>query len=53
MKGFFDAYALWPLDKMDQNWIVDQSTARNFTVFSWLYNVQGKDLPVITNENDY
>ena len=32
MKGNFDAYVLWTLDKMVQNWIVDQSTARNFTV---------------------
>ena len=32
MKGNFDDYVLWPLDKMVQNWIVDLSTARNFTV---------------------
>ena len=32
MKGKFDAYVLWPLAKKFQNWIVDQSTARNFTV---------------------
>jgi hypothetical protein len=32
MKGNFDAYVLWPLDKMVQNWIVDRSTARDFTV---------------------
>ena len=32
MKGNFDAYVLWPLDKMVQNWIVDRSTARNFSV---------------------
>ena len=32
MKGNFDAYVLWPLDKMVQNWIVDRSTARNFLV---------------------
>ena len=32
MKEKFDAYVLWPLDKMVQNWIVDQSTARDFTV---------------------
>ena len=25
-------YVLWSLDKMVQNWIVDQSTARDFTV---------------------
>ena len=32
MKGKFDAYALWPLAKKFQNWIVDRSTARDFTV---------------------
>ena len=32
MKRNFDAYVLWPLDKLVQNWIVDKSTARNFTV---------------------
>ena len=32
MKGNFDAYVLWPLDKMVQNWIVDRSTAGDFTV---------------------
>ena len=31
-KGKFDAYVLWPLAKKFQNWIVDRSTARNFTV---------------------
>ena len=33
MKGKFDAYLLWPLDKRVQNWIVARlarSTARNF-----------------------
>ena len=30
MKENFDSYVLWPLDKMVQNWIVDQSTARDF-----------------------
>ena len=34
MKGNFDAYVLWPLNKMVQNWIVDWSTAHNFTVIS-------------------
>ena len=33
MKGKFDAYVLWPLAKKFQNWIVDRSTARNFTVY--------------------
>ena len=32
MKGKFDAYVLWPLAQRVQNWIVDQSTARDFTV---------------------
>ena len=32
MKGKFDVYVVWPLTKKFQNWIVDQSTARNFTV---------------------
>ena len=32
MKGKFDAYVLWPLTKKFQNWIVNWSTARNFTV---------------------
>ena len=33
MKGKFDGYILWPLAKKFQNWIVDLSTARDFTVF--------------------
>ena len=33
MKGKFDAYVLWPLAKWVQNWIVDRSTARDFTVY--------------------
>ena len=32
MKGKFDAYVLWPLAKKFQTWIVDLSTAHNFTV---------------------
>ena len=32
MKGKFDAYVVWHLVKRVQNWIVDPSTARNFTV---------------------
>ena len=35
MKGKFNAYVLWPLDKMVQNWIIDRSTAWNFTV-GWI-----------------
>ena len=34
MKGKFDAHVLWPLAKKFQNWIVDQSTARDFTIYS-------------------
>ena len=37
MKGKLDAYVLWPLDKGVQNWIVDWSTASNFTL-----NIIGK-----------
>ena len=33
MKGEFDDYVLWPLAKRVKNRIVDQSTARDFTVF--------------------
>ena len=32
MKGKFDANVLWPLAKRVQNWIVNRSTARNFTL---------------------
>ena len=32
MKGNFRANVLWPLDKMVQKWIVDQSTALDFKV---------------------
>ena len=32
MKGKFNAYVLWPLAKKFQNWIVDRSTACDFTV---------------------
>ena len=32
IKEKFDAYLLWPLAIKFQNWIVDWSTARNFTV---------------------
>ena len=32
MKGKFDVYVLWPVAKKFQNWIVDRSTAGNFTV---------------------
>ena len=32
MKGKIDAYVQWPLAITFQNWIVDQSTARDFTV---------------------
>ena len=32
MKGRFDAYVLWPLTKRFKNWIVDRSSARDYTV---------------------
>ena len=35
MKGKLNAYVLWPLTKTHQNWIVDQSTAHDFTVYSF------------------
>ena len=38
MKGKFDAYLLCPLAKKFQNWIVDWSTARDFTVLGWAFN---------------
>ena len=43
MKGKFDAYVLWPLDKRVQNWIVDWSTARDITVII-LYKFQKHDV---------
>ena len=32
MKGKFDSYVLWRLAKRVQNWIVERSTAHDFTV---------------------
>ena len=32
MKVKFEPYVLWPLTKSSNNWIVDRSTARDFTV---------------------
>ena len=32
MKAIFDAYLMWPFIKRVQNWIVDRSTARGFTL---------------------
>ena len=32
MKGKFYAYVLWPLAQKFQNWIVDRSSAHNFTI---------------------
>ena len=40
MKEKFDAYVLWPLAKEFQKWIVDQSTARNFTVIDILTDIK-------------
>ena len=39
IKGKFDAYVLRPLAKKLQNWIVDRSTARKFTVPIWIVKV--------------
>ena len=36
MKREINAYVLWPLAKRVQNWILDRSTARNFTVYKCL-----------------
>ena len=44
MKGNFDALYCDRLDKMDQNWIVDQSTARNFTVFRFILHYEKRRL---------
>ena len=42
MKGKFDAYVLWPLSTRVQNWIVDGSSACDFTVFTfWLASCLG------------
>ena len=38
MKGKFDAYVLWLLTKKFQNWIVDRSTARDFTVWHCFFH---------------
>ena len=35
LMGKFDAYVLWPFAKRVQNWIVDRSTAHDFTVYVW------------------
>ena len=37
MKGNFDVHLLRPLAKRVQNWIVDRSTARNFTVHDFYF----------------
>ena len=39
MKGKFDVYVLWPSAKRVQNWIVDESTARDFTVYALLQHI--------------
>ena len=44
MKGKFDAYVLWPL-----NWIVDQSTACDFTVTTNYQSVRNMNVKVKTN----
>ena len=55
MKGKFDTYVLWPLAKKFQNWIVDRSTARDFTVTHYVTSLkQGKKLrnKLATSIND-
>ena len=42
MKGKLDTYVLWPLAKIIQNWIVDQPTACNFTVWDSILNSVSK-----------
>ena len=42
MKGKFDAYVLRPLAKLIQNWIINQSTARDFTVLCWTGLLMGR-----------
>ena len=44
MKGKFDAYVQWPLAETVQNWIVDRSNARDFTVYvgSRVYCTKGQ-----------
>ena len=39
MKGKFDGYVLWFLAQRVQNWIVDQFTARDFTVGKVIFNM--------------
>ena len=39
MKGKFVAYVLWPLAKGVQNWLVDRSTACDFTVHGFMSNL--------------
>ena len=53
MKGKFDAYVLWPLTKRVQNWIVDRSTAHNFTVckLNTVLCIYNFDKEVIRKEN--
>ena len=48
MKGNFDAYVLWPLDKMVKNWIVDRSTTRDFKVVERGTNYSGQMDPMST-----
>ena len=41
-KENFDAYLLWPLDKIFEHWIVDLSTAHNFTIVNEIINISGR-----------
>ena len=49
MKVKFDGYVLWPLAKKSKNWIVDRSTARDFTVVDARISAAEKDTPVLVD----
>ena len=51
MKRKFDAYVLWPLAKKFQNWIVDGSTARDFTVYFSIFSLKYSSL--LGNERNH
>ena len=51
MKGKFDAYVLWPLAKIVQNWIVDRSTAHNFMVFNFVPYCTKREFQVVKNRS--
>ena len=45
-EGEFYAYVLWPLKKLLENWIVDRSTARDFTVVDTWISASENDIPL-------